>query len=271
MIASTVASNALVAALAVAVPASSGGEAGPRVQLIQADPALGPLRERLQQQWSIENRQRVIAPPVAVPLAADAQDPIVPSAREIDRVNRVQRLIEDMERRKGAEAGTVRVRPSVGDGIKLEFDVNKIRRNSNVGVAAPLSATIAMPADATIEALVAPAEVEYRVSSDHRSDEQVIAVRRSNEVLASAFRSGEEAVTVQVNSVNLTARQIAGPTRDLPVAVTVNNETRELQVGTSSRFGNVEVSIQTSSNRSDTKQHNEGPPYALRLQVRSAQ
>lgn len=271
MTALTVALSALIAALAAGAPAPSGGEAGRDVHLVQADPAFGSLRERLQQQWSVENRQRTVAPPVAVPPSIDAQAAISPTAREIDRINRVQRLIADMERRKGAEAGTVRVRPSAGDGVRLEFDVNKIRRNFALGIEAPLSGTIAMPADSTIEALVAPAEVEYRVNSDHKSDEQVIAIKRSNEVLATAFRSGEEAVTVQVNSINLTARQIPGSARDLPVAVTVNNETRELQPGTSSRFGNMEVSIQTSSNRSATKGHNEGPPYALRLQVRSAQ
>lgn len=262
---------ALAALTAISSPAGAlHGEAIRQHQLVQADPS-EPLRNRLQQQTPGESRLHTIVPPDAVPtevpLNLPANSPT--SSRDADRINRVQRLIEEMERRKGTETGTVRVHPSTGDAVRLEFDVKKMNCNFTAGVEVPMGSTIAMPPDPAIEAVIAPADVEYRVNSDHASEEQVVAVKRNSEVLATAFRSGEQPVSLDIKTANLTARQIAGPAGELAVAVTVGAETRELAPGTSSQFGNIEVSIQTSSNRSNTKQYNEGPAYALRLQVRS--
>ncbi|MEY9590857.1 hypothetical protein ABIA06_003148 [Bradyrhizobium yuanmingense] len=239
-------------------------------QLVQADPTTDALRNKLQQQNAVENRLRTVVPPGRTQ-NTDMNQAVNPltSTSDADKIGRVQRMIEEMERRKGAETGTVRVHPSTGGAVRLEFDVKKMNRNFTAGVEVPMGNTIAMPPDPAIDAVIAPADVEYRVNSDHASEEQVVAVKRNSEVLATAFRSGEQPVSLDVKTANLTARQIAGPAGELAVAVTVGAETRELTPGTSSQFGNIEVSIQTSSNRSNTKQYNEGPAYALRLQVRS--
>jgi hypothetical protein len=46
---------------------------------------------------------------------------------------------------------------------------------------------------------------------------------------------------------------------------------RQMTPGETARFGNIEVQVQTSANRSSAKPYLEGPPYAVRLQVRSVQ
>jgi hypothetical protein len=251
-------------------PGRQAGASPSAYLLAQANPAGSSTIEMLRQQPSNETRRRTIVPSAAdgtgVPGAA------APPSSDADKLERVQRLIEEMEQRRGAERGTIKVRPAQHDGVRLEHDLDKMSRNFSAGVETPFGGSaLLFPTPLGLDAGVTSADVEYRVNNDRTTGEQVIAVKRSGDVLGTAFRSGESPVSVEVRSVGLTAMQIPGSTPELPVAVTVGQETRQMAPGETARFGNIEVQVQTSANRSSAKPYLEGPPYAVRLQVRSVQ
>jgi len=232
-----------------------------------------PLREKLQQQNPVDARQRTVVPIPAQAGAGEAALAVPTDLQQLDKVRRVQRLIDDLERRRGAAVGTVKALPAEGGGVRLEHNLSKVRQNLTASGASPFggASVAAVTSDATpsASALIAPADVEYRVEQFHAGAEQVVGIRSQGEVVAAAFKSGEAPVSVEVKTAGLTARQIEGSSQELPVEIKVGGESRQLRAGEVGKFGNIEVVIQASSNKSAQRGQIEGAPYALRLQLRS--
>lgn len=268
----------LSTALAGAVQGHSGASAeleqGLRsagMRLAQAEMS-APLRERLQQQNSMDTRRRTIAPVPVQAGAGEAALSVPTNPQETDKLRRVQRLIEDMEKRRGTAPGTVKVRSAPDGALRLEHDVSKTRGNLSTFGASPFGGDLgAMSGMPNVSAVMTSAEVEYRVEQTHTGGEQVVGIRASDDVAATAFKSGEAPVSLEVTTARLTAQQVEGAAEELPVNVRVGDDSRQMRAGDVARFGNVEVVIQASSNRSAQKLLIEGAPYALRLQVRSVQ
>jgi hypothetical protein len=192
------------------------------ITLAQLERTLAQLRDLLQQQAPVETRQRTVVPPA---LAASGGTLIpVPSSpaspREIDKLNRVQRLIEDMERCRGAEPGTITVRPTPGGSVRLDYNIQKMNRSFSAGAPPTFGGVVPAPADPADNSVATSADVEYRVNAEHAGGEQVVAAKRSNDVLATAFRSGKEHVLLQVQIAGLSARQVeasvAAQTQNVP-------------------------------------------------------
>jgi hypothetical protein len=236
------------------------------------------VREKLLGQTETEKRGRTMVrdPAASIPqVAAGAgQDPV-----QADKMRRVQQLLEDVEKEGGTEPGAVRIISKDIGEFALQYDLRKARSPSGI-LSIPFAKTLALPqlttpqwAEAPLSqpwTVTAPAEVEYRVSADNSGREQVVAVAvgGSAEIAANAFRSGFAPVSLEVKTANLQARQVPGETGELPVIVTVGPEMRQMKPGEVARIGTTEVTIQASSNRSGDIANLEGPPYALRLQLR---
>jgi hypothetical protein len=243
-----------------------------RFLLVQAEMSTH-LQEMLQQQDPVNSRRKTVAPvPLPAAGAGEAALAVPTSPQEVDKLKRVQRLIEDLEKQRGTAPGTVTARPAVNGGVSLEHDLPKMRQNYINFGASPFGgdAFVVPPAD-NMSAVVTPAEVEYRVDQSHDAGEQVIAIRSSGDVAATAFKSGEAPVSLEVATAGLTARQIEGPGDELPVLVQVGDQSQQLKPGDVARFGKLQVVIQASSNSSAKRASIEGPPYALRLRIQSIQ
>jgi hypothetical protein len=242
-------------------------------RLILAQAEGTQLRDMSGQQNPVEMRRKTVVP-IPLPGAGEGEAALSTpaSAQEADKLKRVQRLIEDLESRRGSTPGTVKARPTQDGGISLEHDLSKLRGNFSSFVRSPFGGDVPpLPVSPNLTAVVTPAEIEYRVEQSHQGGEQVVAVRSSGDVAATAFKSGEGPVSLEVATVGLTARQIEGTGEELPVSVTVGDQSRQLRPGDVTRFGNLEVVIQASSNKSSKRSSIEGPPYALRLRIQTAQ
>jgi hypothetical protein len=242
------------------------------ILLAQADTS-APFREKLQEQNPIDLRRKTVVPiPVPGAGAGEAALNAPTNPQEADKLMRVQRLIADIEKRRGTAPGTVNVRSAKDGGISLEHDLSKMRGNFIAFGASPFGGDVpALPDSPHMSAVVTPAEVEYRVEQSHAGGEQVVGVRSGGDVAATAFKSGEELVRLEVATAGLTARQIEGTGEELPVLVSVGDQSQQLRPGDAARFGKLEVVIQVSSNKSARRTSIEGPPYALRLRIQSIQ
>ena len=126
----------------------------------------------------------------------------------------------------------------------LEHNVLKLRENFSVSGTSPFGGDLPVPPDAQgLSAVSTPAEVEYRVNSSLAGGEQVVGVKSRGDIAATAFKSGEAPVTLQVTTAGLTAQQLEGSSEELPVSVRVGDQGRVMKVGEIARFGNVEVVI----------------------------
>jgi hypothetical protein len=245
-----------------------------RLHVAQVDGTSPQIREMLEQQVPIESRRRTVVPAPGDGTSGAGETAIFGAPRdpeEADKLRRVQRLIEDVERRRGAQLGTVKAVSGQNGDVRLVHDMSKLRGNLSTLGSTPFGgAMAAAPTTSNVSAVVTPADVEYRVNQSHTGGEQVVGVKSNGDLAASAFMSGEAPVSVELKTADLTARQIEGPGEVLPVSIKVGDESRVVTPGTVERFGNLEVVVQASSNRSGARAYFDGPPYALRLQVRTA-
>src|SRR5262245_18930367 len=113
------------------------GSALPRYLLAQAEIS-PPLRDKLLQQDPVESRRKTVVPvPVPGAGAGEAAIGTPTNPEEADKLKRVQRLIDDMERRRGTTPGTVKARSALDGRINLEHDLSKVRGNFSTFGASP--------------------------------------------------------------------------------------------------------------------------------------
>jgi hypothetical protein len=217
--------------------------------------------DRLQQQAPTEQRKLTVAPDIS-PSAASAQQ-----SADADKMRSVQNLLEQVEKSKGAQAGTLKAIAEKGTAFSLQHDLGKIRENYSALAEAPFGKALSGFAfDSTVGVATSPAAVEYKTKDSHDSFEKIVSIKSKAAVAANAFASGERPVSLKVANANLTASQIPSTAAQLAVNVKVGGETRKLNVGDVSRFENFEVTVLASANLSG-KPNAEGFPYVLRLQV----
>jgi hypothetical protein len=222
--------------------------------------------EKLSQQPPTESRRSTVLP-IPQPSAVKGADA---SAIDADKMRSVNDLLEQVESNRRAQSGTVKAF-GAGAQIKLQHDLTKVRENFDTITEAPFGEALSgVTADFKGATVTTPATVEYRTTNTPDVAEKIVAIKTKNTVAASAFGSGEQPVSLRVNNAGLSAAQIAGPESELPVNVQVGSDVRQMKAGDVGRFGNIEVRILASSNRSN-KIGREGLPYALRLQVMPAQ
>ena len=230
----------------------------PLVRVAQAEVRMpDDVRSLLQSQPSFEERKLTHVP------GSTTAPSLTPQTLKEEQV---KHLIDELDRSHGAEPGAVQIAPSAGNNYKLNYDLTKL----NKSFAARLKSSAGAGLGGDPDHVEASASAEYRVESSPSGSERVIAVKRDNDVLGTALRSGTEPVSVNVNSLGLSARQIPGSDDKLPVEVTVGAQKQQLNSGETGHFGDLDVVIQDSSNRSAAGGVIEGSPYSLRVKVQSA-
>jgi hypothetical protein len=224
----------------------------------------GDVLEKLQQQPPAEVRKMTVVPgPQSSPVS---ERPSV-SAADIDKMRSLQNLLEQVETNSGAQAGTLKAIAGKGTTVSLQHDLGKVRQNYSPITDAPFGAALSELALSPEKAVAnTSATVEYNTKYVADTVEQVVSIKSKDTVAANAFTSGERPVSLKVVNANLIASQIPSAEGQLAVNVQVGAETRKLNVGDVSRFGNFNVTILASANRS-SKVTYEGLPYVLRLQV----
>jgi hypothetical protein len=243
-----------------------------RIVIAQADGGASAL-DKLREQSAVGVRQKAIVPAATAAGGATSGPPGLPAVdpKERDKVQRVQKLVDEIAASRGAALGTVTVVPESSGLLALQHDLFKARGNVATMGNSPFTEfgrAESVPNIPNISAVVMPAAVEYRMTGAHDGGEQVVGVKSGNDLAASAFKSGEKPVTLDVQTANLTAQQVPGPDQELEVNVQVSGSSRLMRPGEAARFGTTEVLIQASTNYS-TKKSAEGPPYALRLRIRT--
>ena len=241
-----------------------------RIVVAQADDAAATL-DKLRQQPPVDVRQKATVPSAnpsvgGAPPGGPDLPPIDPQQQ--DKMMRVQKLIEDFEGSRGAAPGTIKVAPAGNGGLELRLDLFKARNNFFAMGKSPFATTSSLPDIPNVNAIVTPADLEYRMTGGADGGEQVVGVKAGDDIAANAFKSGNEPVTLHVDTANLTAQQVAGPDKQLAVNVQANGESRQMQSGDVAKFGTTEVTVLSSANYSGVKSA-EGPPYSLRLKIRT--
>jgi hypothetical protein len=219
----------------------------------------GNAIERLKQQPSSETRRITVAP------QETKQDATV--SADLTKLREVQLLLEQVEENRGALNGTLMAAPALKGNIMLRRDLDKIRKSFPDIKASPFGSVRIMKSLSGNPAIAeSPAKVEYKSNETPTAAERIVSIKSSDSIAANAFSSGRQPVTLSVPDAGLTASQVVSSDAEPIVRVQVGGRTQEIKSGGVGRFGNFDVHILASLNRS-SKASYEGAPYVLRLQV----
>jgi hypothetical protein len=231
-------------------------------EVAQMDSISESLRQQLKDQSGVEARKRGSASPQGAQSSGNNE------SSELEKMARIQRLLDEIGQLRNTVPGTVTAKPDADRTLKLEHYLPNVRYNFAVRGTSPFAKGIVInPGDLVF---TTPADVEYRVRHDPGLVEEVVGIKSRGEVGARAFRSSNEPVVLEVATADLVARQAPGPERNPSVNIRVGNESRSIKPGETAQIGNILVLVETSLNRSADGKYLEGPAYAVELRVWSA-
>lgn len=116
-------------------------------------------------------------------------------------------------------------------------------------------------------------ELEFRLEGGPIERVDRLVYSEGSNILADTLETGAEPIVLAIEQADVVARQTTGDGASPDVVVTVAEETRTLRPGETSLFkgGSLEIEVLTSTAPPAASVVNDGPPYALRIQVSTVQ
>jgi len=247
----------------------SPGTEYPRMAQARDLESLRPsLKKRLGEQRTLNDQKQdaEAAPSQALPNVHDvgpgagaAAQPTISRAEPVPREDVVRNQLERLADQKWGEVNRRRVLEDIqiGPGSGQELFVTRS------GSLEPGAGNAPAPKP----------EIEFLLEGGPIERVDRLVYSEGSNILADALETGAEPVILTIEQAGIVARQVTGDVASPEVFVTVAEETRTLRPGESGLFkdGSLEIEVLTSTGPSATSVVDDGPPYALRIQVSTVQ